>query len=98
MIMRPEPWGEALDALLTPEAIVVVPTPAGELFTQAAAHELASESHVIFACGRYEGIDQRVLDHAATQARVREVSIGDYVLFGGEVAVLAMLVHLLLGS
>jgi tRNA (guanine37-N1)-methyltransferase len=55
------------------------------------AHELAAESHLLFACGRYEGIDQRVLDHAATRMRVTEVSLGDYVLFGGEVAVLVIL-------
>jgi tRNA (guanine37-N1)-methyltransferase len=99
MVMRPEPWGEALDALLPeqgarrPEvpARVVVPTPAGQLFSQPLAHELAAEEHLVFVCGRYEGIDQRVLDHAATRARVSEVSIGDYVLFGGEVAVLVML-------
>jgi tRNA (guanine37-N1)-methyltransferase len=92
MVMRPEPWGEALDELIgvaTPH--VVVPTPAGRLFTQETAHELAAEEHLIFACGRYEGIDQRVLDEAGERARVSEVSIGDYVLFGGEVAVLVML-------
>jgi tRNA (guanine37-N1)-methyltransferase len=60
-------------------------------FTQAMAHELAAESHLVFACGRYEGIDARVLEHAATRARVREVSLGDYVLFGGEVAVLVLM-------
>jgi tRNA (guanine37-N1)-methyltransferase len=92
MVMRPEPWGEALDALLDePGAHVVVPTPAGTLFTQAMAHELAADSRLVFVCGRYEGIDQRVLDHAATRARVTEVSIGDYVLFGGEVAALVIL-------
>ena len=68
-----------------------MPTPAGAPFTQAMAHELAAEPHLIFACGRYEGIDQRVLDHAATRMPVSEVSLGDYVLFGGEVAVLVML-------
>ncbi|GAA4701823.1 tRNA (guanosine(37)-N1)-methyltransferase TrmD [Phytohabitans rumicis] len=91
MVMRPEPWGEALDALAPDGAArLVVPTPAGTPFTQALAHELAAEPHLIFACGRYEGIDQRVLDHAATRMPVTEVSLGDYVLFGGEVAVLAM--------
>ncbi|MEH1129092.1 tRNA (guanosine(37)-N1)-methyltransferase TrmD [Micromonospora sp. CPCC 206061] len=93
MVMRPEPWGEALDALAPAadvRARLVVPTPAGAPFTQAMAHELAAEPHLIFACGRYEGIDQRVLDHAATRMPVSEVSLGDYVLFGGEVAVLAM--------
>jgi len=92
MVMRPEPWGEALDALAPDGAgRLVVPTPAGEPFTQAMAHELAGEPRLIFACGRYEGIDQRVLDYAATRMPVTEASLGDYVLFGGEVAVLAML-------
>jgi tRNA (guanine37-N1)-methyltransferase len=92
MVMRPEPWGEALDALVPDGAgRLVVPTPAGEPFTQAMAHELAGEPRLIFACGRYEGIDQRVLDYAATRMPVTEASLGDYVLFGGEVAVLAML-------
>ncbi len=93
MVMRPEPWGEALDALAgaADRARLVVPTPAGERFTQAMAHELAGERHLVFACGRYEGIDQRVIDHAAARMRVSEVSLGDYVLFGGEVAALVML-------
>ncbi len=65
--------------------------PAGEPFTQAVAAQLAARPRLLFACGRYEGIDQRVLDEAASRMPVREVSIGDYVLFGGEVAVLAML-------
>jgi tRNA (guanine37-N1)-methyltransferase len=92
MVMRPEPWGEALDSLVSDSrARLIVPTPAGERFTQAMAHELAGEPGLIFACGRYEGIDQRVLDHAASQLPVTEVSLGDYVLFGGEVAVLVML-------
>jgi tRNA (guanine37-N1)-methyltransferase len=91
MVMRPEPWGEALDALAAdPPPRLVVPTPAGTPFTQALAHEFAAAPHLVFACGRYEGIDQRVLDHAATRMPVTEVSLGDYVLFGGEVAVLAM--------
>jgi tRNA (guanine37-N1)-methyltransferase len=93
MVMRPEPWGDALDELVPPgeDAFLVVPTPAGVRFTQAHAHELAAEPRLVFACGRYEGIDQRVLDHAATRMRVREISIGDYVLFGGEVAVLVIM-------
>jgi tRNA (guanine37-N1)-methyltransferase len=91
MVMRPEPWGLALDALATPDARLVVPSPAGERLTQAMAADLAAASHLIFACGRYEGIDQRVLDHAATRMPVTEVSIGDYVLFGGEVAVLVIM-------
>ncbi|HOA89667.1 tRNA (guanosine(37)-N1)-methyltransferase TrmD [Propioniciclava tarda] len=94
MVMKPEPWGEALDAVLDahPDArpTIVVPTPAGEPFRQATAHELAGAGHLIFACGRYEGIDARVLEYARTRAAVREISLGDYVLNGGEVAVLAM--------
>ncbi|MBH0008924.1 tRNA (guanosine(37)-N1)-methyltransferase TrmD [Salinibacterium sp. SWN1162] len=91
MVMRPEPWGEALDATLTPETVVIVPTPAGVPFTQAAARELAQEKHLVFTCGRYEGIDQRVIDYAAATVRVREISLGDYVLNGGEVATMAMI-------
>lgn len=92
MIMRPEPWGEALDTLVgEPPPTLIVPTPAGVPFTQATARALAGEPHLMFACGRYEGIDQRVIDYAATRMPVREISIGDYVLFGGEVAVLVIL-------
>jgi tRNA (guanine37-N1)-methyltransferase len=98
MVMKPEPWGEALDELLEsdvpgdgPDPIVIFPSPAGEVFTQATARSLASESHLIFGCGRYEGIDQRVFDYAASRARVKLVSMGDYVLNGGEVAVMAMI-------
>lgn len=90
MVMRPEPWGEALDAVLPDDAVLIVPSPAGERFTQAIARELADEPRLVFACGRYEGIDQRVIDHAASRARVRELSLGDYVLNGGEVAAMAM--------
>ena len=92
MLMRPEPWGDALDSVLAdePDVRVVVPTPGGVPFTQALAHELAAERRLVFACGRYEGVDQRVLDEAARRARVTEVSLGDYVLNGGEVAVLAI--------
>ncbi|HIY65595.1 MAG TPA: tRNA (guanosine(37)-N1)-methyltransferase TrmD [Candidatus Agrococcus pullicola] len=92
MVMKPEPWGEALDALLAPgrASTLVVPTPAGTPFTQADATELASREHLVFACGRYEGIDARVTEYAAGLAEVREVSLGDYVLNGGEVASLAM--------
>lgn len=94
MIMKPEPWGEALDSVFdaVPDAepVVIFPSPAGERFTQATARELAGEQHLVFGCGRYEGIDQRVIDYAATRGRVREISLGDYVLNGGEVAVMAM--------
>jgi tRNA (guanine37-N1)-methyltransferase len=93
MVMRPEPWGETLDALLddAENPMVIFPSPAGEVFTQAMARELATEQHLMFGCGRYEGIDQRVFDYAASRARVRLISLGDYVLNGGEVAVLAMI-------
>jgi tRNA (guanine37-N1)-methyltransferase len=133
MVMKPEPWGEALDAILneatapgaaetdgvagteehntriaqgntthatttgaqTPDAargpVIIFPSPAGEMFTQATARELAQEPHLVFGCGRYEGIDQRVVDHYAARGRVRLISLGDYVLNGGEVAVMAMI-------
>jgi tRNA (guanine37-N1)-methyltransferase len=91
MVMKPEPWGEALDDLLAPGTVVVVPTPSGQRFTQAVARELSQQPHLLFACGRYEGIDQRVVDEAASRAQVRELSLGDYVLNGGEVAALAMI-------
>ena len=91
MVMKPEPWGEALDALLTADAVLLVPSPAGELFTQRhRALARATKRHLVFACGRYEGIDQRVVDHYAAHGRVRLVSLGDYVLNGGEVAAMAM--------
>ena len=92
MVMRPEPWGEALDSVeIGPTgATLVVPTPAGERFTQEVARELATREHLVFACGRYEGIDQRVADDAAARFEVRELSVGDYVLNGGEVAALAV--------
>lgn len=98
MVMKPEPWGEALDAILLGDSVnadtdpvVIFPSPAGEVFTQAMARELAQEQSLVFGCGRYEGIDQRVFDDTATRARVRLVSLGDYVLNGGEVAVMAMI-------
>jgi tRNA (guanine37-N1)-methyltransferase len=90
MVMRPEPWGRALDAVRTPGTRLVVPTPAGRPFTQTTAAEWATEPGLVFACGRYEGIDQRVADWAADTGPVSEVSIGDYVLAGGESAVLVM--------
>ena len=97
MVMRPTVWGEALDTLVPdtlddPDTrpLLVVPTPAGRPFTQADAHRYAGRRHLIFACGRYEGIDQRVVDEASARMDVEEVSIGDYVLIGGEVAVLVI--------
>ncbi|TFB90583.1 tRNA (guanosine(37)-N1)-methyltransferase TrmD [Cryobacterium algoricola] len=108
MVMKPEPWGEALDAILDETTgaagdsaadaaaedagpLLIFPSPAGDLFTQKMARELAAEPHLVFGCGRYEGIDQRVFDHFASRGRVRLVSLGDYVLNGGEVAVMAMI-------
>ncbi|MFC2641808.1 MAG: tRNA (guanosine(37)-N1)-methyltransferase TrmD, partial [Propionibacterium acidifaciens] len=97
MVMKPEPWGEALDALLADlgpredRPVLVVPTPSGRPFTQAEAADLASHPSMAFACGRYEGIDRRVLDWAGGPFDVRELSLGDYVLNGGEVAALAMI-------
>jgi tRNA (guanine37-N1)-methyltransferase len=94
MVMRPQVWGEALDAVLAMDdrpARLVVPTPAGRPFTQTTAQEWAKQPRLVFACGRYEGIDQRVVEHAEREGLlVDEVSIGDYVLVGGEAAVLVM--------
>ena len=94
MVMQAEPWGLALDAIAPPNAAsqprLIVPTPTGRPFTQAVASELASEPWLLFACGRYEGIDSRVSQHAAQRMPVDEISIGDYVLSGGEVAVLVI--------
>lgn len=99
MVMKPTVWGPALDDVLAghggggdldSDVLLVVPTPAGVPFTQATARRWSGEKRIVFACGRYEGIDQRVFDDAARRVRVEEVSIGDYVLIGGEVAVLVM--------
>jgi tRNA (guanine37-N1)-methyltransferase len=91
MVMRAPVWGEALDEICSDDTLLVVPTPAGRLFTQADAQRWSTETHLVFACGRYEGIDQRVADDAARRMRVEEVSIGDYVLPGGESAALVMI-------
>jgi tRNA (guanine37-N1)-methyltransferase len=92
MVMKPEPWGQALDAIVGPgeRARLIVPTPAGIPFTQALAARYAAEPRLVFACGRYEGIDGRVAADARARMDVDEVSIGDYVLPGGEAAVLVM--------
>ena len=91
MVMRPQVWGDALDAVIGDRpARLVVPTPAGRPFTQATAQAWAAEERLVFACGRYEGIDQRVVDSYAERMPVDEVSNGDYVLVGGEVAVMVM--------
>ena len=94
MVMKPEPWGEALDHVtgdVETSPVIVFPSPAGERFTQKIARELSAEEHLVFGCGRYEGIDERVFDYAAGLGRVRLLSLGDYVLNGGEVAVMAMI-------
>jgi tRNA (guanine37-N1)-methyltransferase len=119
MVMRPDIWGRALDAVTGlpwvppdeapgddsaagPEPatgydaapgsgpVLIIPTPSGRPFTQAVAEDLAGAAHLVFACGRYEGIDDRVLQHARRTMRVDEVSLGDYVLAGGEAAVLVI--------
>ena len=90
MVMSPQPWGGALDEALSDGGVLVVPTPSGEIFTQQMAEGLATRSHLVFACGRYEGIDARVVEHYRESVEVREISIGDYVLAGGEAAVLVM--------
>jgi tRNA (guanine37-N1)-methyltransferase len=91
MVMKAPVWGEALDEICTEATLLVIPTPAGRLFTQNDATRWTGESHLVFACGRYEGIDQRVAEDARGRMRVEEVSIGDYVLAGGEAAALVMI-------
>jgi tRNA (guanine37-N1)-methyltransferase len=93
MVMRPEPWGEALDALVAGDASprLIMLTPSGRRFDQALAQELAGEQHLVIGCGRYEGVDARVVQDAARRIRVDEVSIGDYVLAGGEAAALVVI-------
>ena len=92
MVMKPEIWGAALDTLMTPQTDLVILTPAGRRFDQRMAESFAGSTHMVFACGRYEGIDARVGEYYASKNfRVHEVSIGDYVLGGGEVASLVMI-------
>lgn len=97
MVMSPEVWGKALDPLMVDETDLIILTPAGKKFTQPVAQEFSSHSHLIFACGRYEGIDDRIRQYysqpefAARNIRVHEYSIGDYVLGGGEVASMVMI-------
>jgi tRNA (guanine37-N1)-methyltransferase len=91
MVMKAPVWGEALDEICTGDTLLVVPTPAGRLFSQSVAGRWTTEAHLVFACGRYEGIDQRVITDAANRMRVEEISIGDYVLAGGEAAALVMI-------
>lgn len=98
MVMKPEPWGLALDELASSSPseaagapTIIFPSPAGEVFRQSTAREFAQREHLIIGCGRYEGIDERVFEYAATLGEVRLVSLGDYVLNGGEVAAMAMI-------
>ena len=95
MVMKPEPWGEAIDAIVAAgpvgiRPVLVVPTPSGDRFTQRVAADLADAPWLIIACGRYEGIDARVFDYYRRLLDVQELSIGDYVLAGGEAAALVM--------
>jgi tRNA (guanine37-N1)-methyltransferase len=97
MVMLPEIWGKTLDPLMVEETDLIILTPAGKRFNQTMAQEFAGKSHLIFACGRYEGIDDRVRQYYSQaqfsdkNIRVHEVSIGDYVLGGGEVASMVMI-------
>ncbi|MBT2386977.1 tRNA (guanosine(37)-N1)-methyltransferase TrmD [Streptomyces sp. ISL-11] len=95
MVMKPEPWGEALDAVIESgegdvRPVLVVPTPSGKPFTQQLAVELSEQPWLVFTPARYEGIDRRVIEEYGDRLDVREVSIGDYVLAGGEAPVLVM--------
>ena len=97
MVMLAQTWGQALDPLLISDVDLIILTPAGSRFNQKMAEEFSKSKHLVFACGRYEGIDDRVrqhylgADYAKAGVRVHEVSIGDYVLGGGEVATLVMI-------
>jgi tRNA (guanine37-N1)-methyltransferase len=96
MVMKPEPWGEAIDELIAQSDQVidlVILTPAGRQFNQRVAEEFSQSEQLLFACGRYEGIDARVADYYRTvrKVRVHEISIGDYVLNGGEVAAMVII-------
>ncbi|MBN6189889.1 MULTISPECIES: tRNA (guanosine(37)-N1)-methyltransferase TrmD [Microbacterium] len=97
MVMKPEPWGLALDEIAgsdvsgTEAPTFIFPSPAGEVFTQATARDLSTRGHLVFGCGRYEGIDERVFEYASGLGEVRLISLGDYVLNGGEVAAMAMI-------
>ena len=94
MVMTPEPWGRAIDSILPDDVAprLVIPTPSGRRFGQADAAQWADERRpLVFAPARYEGIDARVADYARGRMPVDEVSIGDYVLAGGEAAVTVMI-------
>lgn len=91
MVMKPEPLGEALDTLIDKKTTVIFPTPAGKLFDQQTAYELSQKKHLVFVCGRYEGIDQRVIEYSESKTETLELSIGDYVINGGEIASVVMI-------
>ena len=91
MVMMPEVWGKAIDQVITPDSDLIILTPAGQKFDQQLAKQLASRSNLIFACGRYEGIDDRVRQYYSNEGyAVHEISIGDYVLNGGEIAAIVV--------
>ena len=95
MVMMAEPWGLAIDSILEKDSEIdlIILTPAGAKFNQKKAEKLSSAKHLVFACGRYEGIDTRVGDYyrGVSRVRVHEISIGDYVVNGGEVAALVII-------
>src|SRR5699024_11233087 len=78
MVMKPEPWGAALDDVIDDDSVLIIPNPAGYRFAQQHAHQFAAEDHLVFACGRYEGIDDRVSEHYDRRCRVYELSVGDF--------------------
>ena len=97
MVMSAQVWAEAIDAVLTPDSDLIILTPAGKKFAQPIAYEFSRAQHLIFACGRYEGIDDRIRQYYSRpeftekNIQVHEYSIGDYVLGGGEVASMVMI-------
>ena len=95
MVMMAEPWGLAIDSILGKDSEIdlIILTPAGAKFNQKKAEKLSEAKHLVFACGRYEGIDTRVGDYyrGVSGVRVHEISIGDYVVNGGEVAALVII-------
>lgn len=91
MVMKPDVWGSALDDVMDAESHLLVPSPAGRVLDQRMAEELAQDKHLVIACGRYEGIDSRVVEHYGRSHRATEFSIGDYVLNGGESAALVLI-------
>lgn len=87
MVLRPEPIFDAVEAVRSDSAHIVLLSPRGAPLTQAAVRALAARDHLVLICGRYEGVDERVAEHLADE----EVSIGDFVLAGGEVAALVVI-------